>query len=186
MSKAAQADIGKAEAKTAVGMTTAEVIKAYEDGKARRYALLFAVNGGAFAIAKALAGTQKEPGPVVGALKLWHLAVGMGLYTTAMVVDIDAFGLTMRGIKDDLFGYVGVWVLVLLGALLVAGWALAGIPTGSDRKPVWSCEYILQTVGVAVAAHVGFVLGCHHRFDRRLREWWRALLAWNRPVQPGG
>src|SRR5262245_58477150 len=69
--------------------------KTYEDGKHRRYNLLFAVNGGAFAIAKLLVGTAKEGGVVVGELRLCHLAYGMAAFTTAMVVDIDAFGLRM-------------------------------------------------------------------------------------------
>jgi hypothetical protein len=44
--------------------------KYYEDGKHRRYSLLFAVNGGAFAIAKVFA--EKNAGAVLGNLSLHH------------------------------------------------------------------------------------------------------------------
>ena len=68
--------------------------KSYEDGKHRRYSLLFAVNGGAFAIAKVLA--EKNPGAVLGNLSLHHLSVGMILFTIVLVMDIFMFGEKMR------------------------------------------------------------------------------------------
>ncbi len=75
--------------------TAAEVTKAYEDGKDRRYKLLFAVNGAAFTIVKWLAG-ERDSSAFLGSLDLWHIGVGMALFTLAMVADIDAFGLKMR------------------------------------------------------------------------------------------
>jgi hypothetical protein len=135
--------------------------KAYEDGKHRRYNLLFAVNGGAFAIAKLLVGTAKEPGAVVGELHLCHLAYGMAVFTTAMAVDIGAFGLRMRGKNKELFGWIGWAVLLIIGSLIVAGWMLAGC---AEAWAVWA----------AVAAHV-VVVGCL-----------LLILWWYGPAKPPG
>jgi hypothetical protein len=63
------------------------LLKSYEDGKHRRYTLLFAVNGGAFAVAKLLG---EEGAAGVGKLTMDHLAVGMLLFTTVMSLDIFA------------------------------------------------------------------------------------------------
>jgi hypothetical protein len=65
----------------------------YEEGKKRRYGLLFAVNGGAFAIAQLLNSTGNK---LLGDLSLAHLAIGMGIFTILMVWDIYAFGEKMR------------------------------------------------------------------------------------------
>ena len=79
--------------------------QAYEDGKHRRYSLLFAVNGGAFAAARLLAAPAAAAttanatgvaGVVLGNLHLEHLALGMARFTTVMAVDIDAFGRRMK------------------------------------------------------------------------------------------
>jgi purine-cytosine permease-like protein len=97
--------------------------KYYEDGKHRRYSLLFAVNGGAFAIAKVFA--EKNAGAVLGNLSLRHLSVGMILFTIVMVVDIFMFGEKMRKFYlRTAFGWPGKIVLVLLGILICAGWFL--------------------------------------------------------------
>ncbi|MFL5492904.1 MAG: hypothetical protein ACJ8DC_00825, partial [Gemmatimonadales bacterium] len=53
--------------------------KSYEDGKHRRYTLLFAVNGGAFAIAKLYA--EKNAPAVLGQLSLRELSLGMFAFT---------------------------------------------------------------------------------------------------------
>lgn len=103
----------------------------YEDGKHRRYNLLFTVNGGAFAIAKILSGS--EDGHVLGSLSLYQLAIGMILFTAIMVADIFQFGYNLRSTvpKDpaepttELFGRRGQIVLVLIGALICSGWALS-------------------------------------------------------------
>src|SRR4030095_16024516 len=97
--------------------------KYYEDGKHRRYSLLFAVNGGAFAIAKVFA--EKNAGAVLGNLSLRHLSVGMILCTIVMVVDIFMFGEKMRKFYlPTAFSWPGKIVLVLLGILICAGWFL--------------------------------------------------------------
>ena len=115
-----------------------EYFKEYEDGKHRRYTLLFSVNGGAFLLGKVL--VEHNSKAVLGSLSLAELAVGMVLFTVIMVVDIFYFGRNMRSTlpcdpKDDpnpttteLFGVQGQIVLVLLGTLLAAGWVLVAIP----------------------------------------------------------
>jgi hypothetical protein len=70
-----------------------ESFKAYEKGKHRRYNLLFAVNGGAFAVAKLFA---QQKAWVLGSLTLPQLGIGMTLFTIVMVLDIFMFGQKMR------------------------------------------------------------------------------------------
>jgi hypothetical protein len=107
--------------------TAAEITKFYEDGKDRRYKLLFAMNGGAFTIVKALAGESDSP-LFLGSLELWHIGLGMAMFTLVMVADIDAFGVKMRKKDDQLYGPVGEIVLLSIGSLIVAGWVLSAIP----------------------------------------------------------
>ena len=102
-----------------------ESFKTYEDGKHRRYSLLFSVNGGAFALAQFVAGKGRE-GAILGNLKLTHLCYGMTLFTIVMSIDIFMFGAKMRRLylPND-FGWQGKTVLVLIGALICFGWILA-------------------------------------------------------------
>ena len=72
---------------TKIDITFPEAYKLYEDGKHRRYELLFAVIGGAFAIAKLFG---EKPG--LGSLRLSYVALGMVLFTITMVYDIYQFG----------------------------------------------------------------------------------------------
>jgi hypothetical protein len=120
-----------------------KLFKAYEDGKHRRYNLLFAVNGGAFAVAKLLG----EKGAAnVGKLTMDHLAVGMILFTAVMSFDILAFGWKMRSEwkksvsdqqkisrSDGLFAWPGWSVLVALWLLISGGWFLVAV--GSQIYP---------------------------------------------------
>jgi hypothetical protein len=95
----------------------------YEDGKHRRYTLLFSVNGGAFAIAKLLVGAEGKP--IAGGLTLPELSWGMILFTIIMVADIYAFGDKMR--KDfslKVFASIGKLVLISIGLLICGGWFL--------------------------------------------------------------
>ena len=112
-------------------MSTSEILKAYEEGKHRRYNLLFAVNGGAFAIAKLLAVPQEKTSSVVvlEGLSLWHLSLGMTLLTIVMVLDIFMFGQNMRKRMPELFGWQGKLVLILIGLLLCVGWSLVSFLT---------------------------------------------------------
>jgi len=100
-----------------------ESFKAYEDGKHRRYSLLFAVNGGAFAVAKLFADSHTSN--VLGSLTLRQLSIGMILFTVVMVLDIYMFGEKMRTqYLPDTFSWQGKTVLLLLGLLICAGWFL--------------------------------------------------------------
>jgi hypothetical protein len=104
----------------------------YEAGKKRRYDLLFAVNGGAFAIAKFLESGGDKPlassgYKVLGSLTLLHLVIGMILFTILMCFDIFKFGENIRDryLYGAVFGRPGQIVLVLLGALICLGWLFA-------------------------------------------------------------
>ena len=109
-----------------------EALDYYEDGKHRRYTLLFAVNGGAFAVAKLLTAEASKSAVVLGNLTLPELSIGMALFTCFMVWDIFAFGERVRATYlESVFQFQGKVVLVLLGALQLAGWLLvAGVARG--------------------------------------------------------
>ena len=104
-------------------LTTAESFKLYEDGKHRRYSLLFGVNGGAFAVARLF--TDAEAVSLLGNLTLGQLAIGMIIFTIVMTADIFVFGEKMRKTYlEDTFGKYGKAVLLLIGFLICAGWFL--------------------------------------------------------------
>jgi hypothetical protein len=115
------------------------LFKAYEDGKHRRYSLLFSVNGGAFAVAKLLGekGANDAGTEVAGNLTLAHLAIGMMVFTAIMSFDILMFGLKMREewknsephpqplrIWKGMFALPGWFVLGTIWLLISAGWRL--------------------------------------------------------------
>jgi hypothetical protein len=103
--------------------TLTESFKLYEEGKHRRYGLLFGVNGGAFAVAKLF--TDPAAATLLGNLTLSQLALGMILFTIVMTFDIFTFGQKMREkYLPDAFGLPGKVVLVLIGFLICAGWYL--------------------------------------------------------------
>ena len=106
-----------------MSLTVKEALELYENGKHRRYSLLFSVNGGAFAIAKLLA----DKGKALGGLSDKRLSIGMVLFTLVMAWDILEFGRRSR--KEPIpyvFGGVGWAVLILLSALICFGWLLLG------------------------------------------------------------
>jgi hypothetical protein len=122
-----------AEEKKVPDSFDAETFKAYEDGKHRRYELLFAVNGGAFAVAKFLVG--KDAAVVLGSLTLRQLSIGMVLFTAFMTADIFAFGQKMRRYLPGAFTWEGKTVLILMGSLICAGWvSVAGWQFGWQLK----------------------------------------------------
>jgi hypothetical protein len=106
-----------------------EALDYYENGKHRRYSLLFAVNGGAFAVAKLLTPEAGKSAVVLGALTLPQLAIGMALFTCFMVWDIFVFGERVRTTYlENVFTGQGKAVLLLLGTVQFAGWLLvAGV-----------------------------------------------------------
>ncbi len=101
-------------------------MNAYIEGKMKRYNLLFAVNGGAFAIAKLLGEPNSQK--ILGGLTPRALAIGAIVFTALMWRDIYLFGKMMR---DTFFGGKFVFqrpgqiILGLLSSLLIAGWVLA-------------------------------------------------------------
>lgn len=110
------------------------LFKAYEEGKHRRYNLLFAVNGGAFAVAKLLG---EKSAAIAGGLTLDRLALGMVLFATVMCFDILSFGLKMRAewmksqpdpqqvsAWEGMFALPGWIVLAALWLLISGGWLL--------------------------------------------------------------
>jgi hypothetical protein len=97
-----------------------ESFKAYEEGKHRRYNLLFAVNGGAFAVARLF--VEKRAG-VLGDLTLRELGIGMAVFTIVTVLDIFMFGQKIRkNYLPDAFGWQGKSVLIGIGLLICLGW----------------------------------------------------------------
>ena len=99
----------------------------YIDGKMKRYSLMFAVNGGAFAVAKLMAESGKSGGTILlGNLRLWQLALGAIIFTLLMVVDIFLFGQMMKRkfLGDLAFNVPGKFILFFLGVLLVTAWVL--------------------------------------------------------------
>ena len=110
-----------------------ESFKAYEDGKHRRYNLMFAVNGGAFAVAKLVAGKDASV-TVLGDLKLSHLCYGMVLFTIVMSIDIFMFGEKMRSLYlPSAFRWQGKIVLLLISGLICIGWIL--VAPAFPQKP---------------------------------------------------
>jgi hypothetical protein len=94
----------------------------YESGKRRRYDLLFAVNGGAFAVGTWL--LKGEAGPAIrfGGLEQAHFGLGMAGFAAIMCLDLFAFGLKYR----QFFGLPGKLVVLGLSTLLMTAWLLAG------------------------------------------------------------
>lgn len=98
----------------------------YEDGKRRRYELLFAVNGGAYALVIWLAGETRSQPIEIGGLMAHHIGLGMASFAAIMCLDLFAFGLKFRAF----FGLPGKLVIVGLTSLLMSGWLLAGSALG--------------------------------------------------------
>ena len=129
-------------------LSTKEAFELYENGKHRRYNLLFSVNGGAFAIAKLLTREPGNAGVVLGKLTLSELSIGMALFTVVMIADIYAFGDKMR--KNHLpgaFALVGKIVLLLLGVLVCAAWLLVGFGSGTRLESLSTRRYLFCTRG---------------------------------------
>lgn len=105
-----------------------EAFKIYEDGKHRRYGLLFSVNGGAFAIAKLF--PDPTIGNLLGSLTIRHVGIGMIVFSVLMWWDLWEFGRRMRtDVGDDslpamegVFSGVGKVVLCVICILILVGW----------------------------------------------------------------
>jgi hypothetical protein len=137
-----------------------DIFRAYEEGKHRRYNLLFAVNGGAFAIVELFTTRTGSPtvldptDPILGSLTLSQLSLGMALFTIVMSLDIFMFGERMREKSErekgpELFGQQGKLVLVSIGLLIVAGWTLVSF--GFD---VLTLIVIVYLGSIAIVHHL--------------------------------
>lgn len=107
-------------------------LRTYIDGKMRRYSLLFSVNGGAFAIAKLMTGSDNAGNAVLlGSLKLWHLALGSIIFTILIVLDNFLWAQRMKKefLGDLAFNVPGKMILLLLGVLIISAWLLVAIST---------------------------------------------------------
>jgi len=101
-------------------------LRTYIDGKMKRYNLLFAVNGGAFAIGKLIADPKNEK--ILGGLTPQALAIGAATFTLLMCLDIWFWGQMMRRDffgSSQVFAVPGKAILIALGAILILGWLLA-------------------------------------------------------------
>lgn len=136
---------------------TLKALPIYIDGKIKRYNLMFAVNGGVFALAKIIsANTQPNP---LGSLTLIHLSIGAIAFTFIMWFDIWLWGSMMRFhfLKDaGSFSWVGKTILSSLASLLVIGWLLAVCS--------WYTAARLYALLVAVGAAI---LCMHYLYSKR-------------------
>lgn len=133
-------------------LTLKEALDLYENGKHRRYTLLFAVNAATLAIAQ-LMNANKQ----MGGLTQKTLAVGMAVLTLVLIVDIWKFGQRSRTnplFSDpppakpplDLFSYVGQFVLGLVGLLITTGWLIVGYGFESSVALLPSVGFIIALI----------------------------------------
>jgi hypothetical protein len=112
------------------------VFQFYEDGKSRRYNLLFAVNGGVLAIAKFF---PSPGGAFLSELTVRQVAAGMAIFTVLMGIDIWVFGMRMREAGKDtgasagrgIFSWWGRGVLAAICTLLVLAWLAVILSPGA-------------------------------------------------------
>jgi len=109
--------------------TYLDAFKIYEDGKHRRYSLLFAVNTAVAGLAAIVHFGSW------GTFGRGAVTVGMIIFTILMGFDIWVFGQRMRrDVGDDagdtnqgIFSFTGKLVLWVCCGLLVFGWACVGL-----------------------------------------------------------
>jgi hypothetical protein len=102
----------------------------YQDGKMKRYYLLFSINGGAYAIVTWAAehpkGVEWAASPKTIAIVV---AIAAALFTALMLVDVWLFGRMMKeaeaGTEDGIvyFGGHGKAVLASIVVILLGAWA---------------------------------------------------------------
>src|SRR2546423_1191084 len=136
-------------------------LNTYIDGKIKRYNLMFAVNGGAFALGKLLktSGTQD----FLGRLTVTHLAIGSIAFSFLMWFDVWLWGQNMshnyfEHTKEKVFQWRGKAILSLLSSLLILGWLMA----------VWSWWTTITTFVLLSIA--GALLVYHHAKSQKSRR----------------
>lgn len=160
------------------------LFEAYESGKHRRYTLLFAGNGGAFAVVELLTTSKRATG--TEALTVEEIACGMLLFTLIMCLDILAFGRKMRkawrdslrdkssiSMLDGLFALPGWLVLGALWLLISLGWMLSlrGVFTGRVQPMNEQLGLILTLVSAGIAlASAAFTWGQARAASKALRQ----------------
>ncbi len=110
-----------------------EAFGVYQDGKSRRFSLLFTVNGGAFALLGFLAGDQ--PRIAFSFVTVWAFVViplAMIIFTQRMRDDLFVFGEGMNRVWQDLdlacpeiFSAKEQKIVRSVTRLICAAWALA-------------------------------------------------------------
>jgi hypothetical protein len=118
--------------------------RTYLDGKMRRYSLLFAVNGGSFAILKLFStdGGFELPGAITKEM----IAAGAIVFTILMLADLWAYASGMRrlevcwvacekvsarpDVRVGSFTWRGRLILLGMSTLIVSGWTLAALQNG--------------------------------------------------------
>ena len=116
------------------------IFRFYEDGKARRYNILFAVNTAVFGILKIVPDSKLG---VLSGRDAGQFAFGMALFTLVIGFDLWMFGIKMRKAGDPgaplhegLFAIPGRLVLVMLCGLMAGGWlAVATADTPPALSP---------------------------------------------------
>jgi len=124
----------------------------YESGKKRRYELMFAVNGAAYALA--IWAAKSAAGVIdlrIGGLSATHIGWGMAGFNLLMCLDIYAFG---RGFSPYFFHLPGRLVIIGLSALTMIGWLLAGKKadgaTVTAGVPWAEAAFVLGSIAFAV------------------------------------
>ena len=121
-----------------------EALGTYIDGKLKRLNLLFAVNGGAFAIAKLA--LESKDGLLV---PYQYLAVGAILFTIIMVCDTWLWARMMKRTWLHTYGFTiwGKCILASLGLLIIAAWSYVGLRN-------WALPILLICTAAGVVAVV--------------------------------
>lgn len=146
-----------------------DVYGTYQEGKMKRYGLLFSVNGGAYAVVTWKA--EHPDSPLGASASLTNLAVvvasAASLLTALMFVDIWFFGRMMRqqAPKDGLayFGPHGKAVLTSMVLVLDAAWTALLIPTTLWLAAVPALAMAAATVWIAVCGDGRERAGSHAR-----------------------
>ena len=136
--------------------------RVYQDGKARRYALLFSVNGGALAIIEFA--TEVSSGNLFSAMPY-----GLILFTATMFIDIWAFGRALHAEVEQAFRLIGRFVLTTICGLIIAAWSLMALQQWSllDQTPAQGL--VVRTLLALLFS--GLVLWLAWKLQEILRRW---------------
>ncbi len=104
-----------------------ENFKAYDEAKHRRFNLLFAVNGGAFAIVKLLMEGKitESTAVLLRNLTFCCLSVAMIVFTVVMVLEIHKFRKKAKDFfPEHTLTTPGMVVVILIGSLICLAWGI--------------------------------------------------------------